>query len=72
MRSHKYWSLGAFACMMMAMLSGYRRKKEKNGHHFWAISSCICMFLAIYSGHQLIIQKKKPAAEMEEPSENGK
>ena len=46
-------------------------QKEKNGHHFWAISSCICMVLAIYSGHQLIIQKKKPAAEMEEPSESG-
>lgn len=57
MKSHKYWSQGAFVCMIMAMVSGYNRKKGDNSHHFWAISACICMFLAIYSGHKMVSKK---------------
>lgn len=57
MKAHKNWSIAALICMVMTMISGFRRLKD--AHIFWAVCSFFCMAMAMISGHKLI--HKKPA-----------
>ena len=61
MKAHKYWSLGAFFFMIMAMISGGRHSHKK-----WAIAAFGCMIMSVYSGHKLIRRKKKAAEKAKE------
>ena len=57
MKAHKYWSLGALACMAGCFYTGY--KKLMQAHKYFACGSLICMGMAIYSGHKIAPKKKK-------------
>ena len=61
MKAHKYWSLGAFACMAGCFYTGY--KKLMKAHKYFAYGALGCMGMAIYSGHKMIAPKKKKAEE---------
>ena len=62
MKSHKYWSIGAFLCMIMAMISGFCGK-SKNCHMWWGIGSMGCMLMSVYTGHKMI--RRKPVSTMD-------
>ena len=64
MKAHKYWSLGALACMAGCFYTGY--KKLMQAHKYFACGSLVCMGMAIYSGHKMITPKKKKKAEVPE------
>ena len=57
MKAHKYWSLGALACMTSCFYTGY--KKLMQAHKYFACASLVCMGMAIYSGHKIAPKKKK-------------
>ena len=44
MKAHKYWSLGALACMAGCFYTGY--KKLMQAHKYFACGSLICMGMA--------------------------
>lgn len=56
MKAHKYWSLGALACMAGCFYTGY--KKLMQAHKYFACGSLVCMGIAIYSGHKIAPKKK--------------
>ena len=41
MKAHKYWSLGALACMAGCFYTGY--KKLMQAHKYFACGSLVCM-----------------------------
>ena len=55
--AHKYWSLGALACMAGCFYTGC--KKLMQVHKYFACGSLVCMGMAIYSGHKIAPKKKK-------------
>ena len=57
MKAHKYWSLGALACMAGCFYTGC--KKLMQAHKYFACGSLVCMGMAIYSGHKIAPKKKK-------------
>ena len=57
MKAHKYWSLGALACMTECFYTGC--KKLMQAHKYFACGSLVCMSMAIYSGHKMAPKKKK-------------
>ena len=61
MKAHKYWSLGALACMAGCFYTGC--KKLMKAHKYFAYGALGCMGMAIYSGHKMIAPKKKKAEE---------
>ena len=58
MKAHKYWSLGALACMVGCFYTGCRKLMQ--AHKYFACGSLFCMGMAIYSGHKIAPKKKKP------------
>ena len=52
MKAHKYWSLGALACMAGCFYTGC--KKLMQAHKYFACGSLVCMGMAIYS-HALAV-----------------
>ena len=64
MKAHKYWSLGALACMAGCFYTGC--KKLMKAHKYFAYGALGCMSMAIYSGHKMIKPKKKKAEAPEE------
>ena len=64
MKAHKYWSLGALACMAGCFCTGC--KKLMKAHKYFAYGALGCMGMAIYSGHKMIAPKKKKAEKPEE------
>lgn len=64
MKAHKYWSLGALACMAGCFYTGC--KKLMKAHKYFAYGALGCMGMAIYSGHKMIAPKKKKAETPEE------
>lgn len=64
MKTHKYWSLGALACMAGCFYTGC--KKLMKAHKYFAYGALGCMGMAIYSGHKMIATKKKKKAEAPE------
>ena len=61
MKAHKYWSLGALACMEGCFYTGC--KKLMKAHKYFAYGALGCMGMAIYSGHKMIAPKKKKETE---------
>ena len=57
MKAHKYWSLGARACMAGCFYTGC--KKLMQAHKYFACGTLVCMGMAIYSGHKIAPKKKK-------------
>lgn len=57
MKAHKYWSLGALACMAGCFYTCC--KKLMKVHKYFAYGALGCMGMAIYSGHKMIAPKKK-------------
>ena len=57
MKAHKYWSLGALACMAGCFYTGC--KKLMKAHKYFDCGSLVCMGMAIYSGHKIAPKKKK-------------
>ena len=57
MKEHKYWSLGALACMAGCFYTGC--KKQMPAHKYFACGFLVCMGMAIYSGHKIAPKKKK-------------
>ena len=57
MKEHKYWSLGALACMAGCFYTGC--KKLMQAHKYFACGFLVCMGMAIYSGHKIAPKKKK-------------
>ena len=57
MKAHKYWSLGALACMAGCFYTGC--KKLMQAHKYFACGSLVCIVMAIYSGHKIAPKKKK-------------
>ena len=57
MKAHKYWSLGALACMAGCFYTGC--KKLMQAHKYFAYGSLVCMGMAIYSDHKIAPKKKK-------------
>ena len=57
MKAHKYWSLGALACMTGCFYTGC--KKLMKAHKYFACGFLVCMGMAIYSGHKIAPKKKK-------------
>lgn len=64
MKAHKYWSLGALACMAGCFYTGC--KKLMKAHKYFAYGALGCMRMAIYSGHKMIAPKKKKAEQPEQ------
>ena len=60
-KAHKYWSLGALACMAGCFYTGC--KKLMKEHKYFAYGALGCMGMAIYSGHKMIAPKKKKETE---------
>lgn len=56
MKAHKYWSIGALACMIGCFYSGYQ--KLIKAHKYFSLGAFVCMVMAIYSGHKMIAPKK--------------
>lgn len=56
MKAHKYWSIGALACMIGCFYSGYQ--KLIKAHKYFSLGAFVCMGMAIYSGHKMIAPKK--------------
>ena len=46
MKAHKYWSLGALACMAGCFYTGC--KKLMQAHKYFACGSLVCMGMASY------------------------
>lgn len=61
MKAHKYWSLGALACMAGCFYTGC--KKLMKAHKYFAYGALGCMGMAIYSGHKMIAPKKRKETE---------
>lgn len=70
MKAHKYWSLGALACMAGCFYTGC--KKLMQAHKYFACGSLVCMGMAIYSGHKIAPKKKaeKPENKNTRPRRN--
>ena len=50
MKAHKYWSLGALACMAGYFYTGC--KKLMQAHKYFACGSLVCMGMAVFSHAQ--------------------
>ena len=57
MKAHKYWSLGALACMAGYFYTGC--KKLMQAHKYFACGSLVCMGMAIYPATKLHRRRKK-------------
>ena len=57
MKAHKYWSLGALACMAGCFYTGC--KKLMQAHKYFACGSLVCMGMAIYPATKLHRRIKK-------------
>ena len=56
MKAHKYWSLGALACMAGCFYTGC--KKLMQAHKYFACGSLVCMGMAIYPATKLHRRRK--------------
>ena len=61
MKAHKYWSLGALACMAASFYTGCKKSMKLN--KYFSFGALVCMIMAIWSGHKMIAPKKKKSQE---------
>ena len=59
MKAHKYWSLGALACMAGCFYTGC--KKLMQAHKYFACGSLVCMGMA-YTLNSEYLQKLRAAS----------
>ena len=54
-KTHKYWAVGASACMVAAFYTGVRGKMKE--HKIFAIGAIGCMLFSVLSGYKMISVK---------------
>lgn len=55
MKIHKYWAVGALACMVATFYTGVRGKMKE--HKIFAIGAMGCMLFSVLSGYKMISVK---------------
>lgn len=55
MKTHKYWAVGALACMVATFYTGVRGKMKE--HKIFAIGAIGCMLFSVLSGDKMISVK---------------
>ena len=55
MKTHKYWAVGALACMVATFYTGVRGKMKE--HKIFAIGAIGCMLFSVLSGYKMISVK---------------
>ena len=55
MKTHKYWAVGALACMVATFYTGFRGKMKE--HKIFAIGAMGCMLFSVLSGYKMISGK---------------
>ena len=55
MKTHKYWAVGALACMVATFYTGVRGKMKE--HKIFAIGAMGCMLFSVLSGYKMISVK---------------
>ena len=55
MKTHKYWAVGALACMVATFYTGVRGKMKE--HKIFAIGAMGCMLFSVLSGYKMISSK---------------
>lgn len=53
--THKYWAVGALACMVATFYTGFRGKMKE--HKIFAIGAMGCMLFSVLSGYKMISGK---------------
>lgn len=56
MKQHKYWAIGAAACMAATFYSGFKGKMKE--HKIFAVGAMVCMCFFMLSGHKMIAGKQ--------------
>ena len=51
-KTHKYWAVGALACMVATFYTGVRGKMKE--HKIFAIGAIGCMLFSVLSGYKMI------------------
>ena len=54
-KNHKYWAVGALACMVATFYTGFRGKMKE--HKIFAIGAMGCMLFSVLSGYKMISSK---------------
>ena len=54
-KTHKYWAVGALACMVATFYTGFRGKMKE--HKIFAIGAMGCMLFSVLSGYKMISGK---------------
>ena len=54
-KTHKYWAVGALACMVATFYTGFRGKMKE--HKIFAIGAMGCMLFSVLSGYKMISVK---------------
>lgn len=55
MKTHKYWAVGALACMVATFYTGFRGKMKE--HKIFAIGAMGCMLFSVLSRYKMISVK---------------
>ena len=67
-KTHKYWAVGALACMVATFYTGFRGKMKE--HKIFAIGAMGCMLFSVLSGYKMIsgkgaVKKSEEVKELE-------
>lgn len=54
-KNHKYWAVGALACMIVTFCTGFKGKMK--AHKIFAVGAMGCMLFSVLSGYKMISSK---------------
>lgn len=54
-KNHKYWAVGALACMIATFCTGFKGKMK--AHKIFAVGAMGCMLFSVLSGYKMISSK---------------
>ena len=54
-KTHKYWAVGALACMVATFCTGFKGKMK--AHKIFAVGAMGCMLFSVLSGYKMISSK---------------
>ena len=54
-KNHKYWAVGALACMIATFCTGFKGKMK--AHKIFAVGAMGCMLFSVLSGYKMISVK---------------
>lgn len=54
-KNHKYWAVGASACMIATFCTGFKGKMK--AHKIFAVGAMGCMLFSVLSGYKMISSK---------------